>query len=312
VINRSTDLRLGWIGTGKMGYPLVSRLLDAGCDVAVYNRTPNKAEPLSQIGATLVDAPGDLADREIVFSVVSAPADFLSVTLGERGLLSDPNRSPRYLVDCSTISADASERVRAHAERVDTTLVAAPVSGNGKVVAHGGALFAVSGPPAAYEAVRPFLEMMGRGARYIGDGDSARVVKIAHNLLLGAITQGLVETTLLAQAAGITRRTYLDFINESPLGSNFSAYKTPALVALDWTPTFNTTSLCKDLELGLAAGQDAGVSLPLTRAVLNQVRDAIVAGHADDDFAAMLAVQAKLSGIQLSAEQGEADLAPTE
>jgi 3-hydroxyisobutyrate dehydrogenase-like beta-hydroxyacid dehydrogenase len=153
--------------------------------------------------------------------------------------------------------------------------------------------------------------MMGRGVRYIGEDDTARMVKIAHNLFLGALTQAMVETTLLAQSAGISRRAYLEFLNASPLGSGFSAYKTPAMLSLDWTPTFNTTLLRKDLDLGLAAAAEEGLPLPVTAAVREQVQEAIDAGYADDDFAAMLAVQAERAGISLTAEAETTDVSST-
>ena len=300
--NRPGTHRIGWIGVGNMGYPLVSRLLETGCDVAVYNRTRSKAEPLTKIGATVVDRPVELADRDIVFTVVSGPADFVEVMLGDDGVLSG-SEAPQYLVDCSTISADASDKVRGEAERRGSTLIAAPISGNGEVVALGRALFAMSGPEAAAAEVRPYLEAMGRGAHYLGEGDDARLVKIAHNLFLGAVIQSLVETTLLVQTAGIPRAGYLDFINESVLGSMFSAYKTPALVGLDWTPTFNSKMLRKDLDLGLEAAAEHDLDLPVTDVVRRLVQEAIDAGHAEEDFAAMLDVQARAAGMALEVEE---------
>jgi 3-hydroxyisobutyrate dehydrogenase len=297
--NTRTAHRIGWIGVGNMGLPLVTRLLRAGCDVAVYNRTREKAEPLGEIGATVVDAPVALADRDIVFSVVAGPDDFRTVMLGDQGALSDPAVAPRLLVDCSTISAEASAAVRAVAQRRGVSLLAAPISGNGRHVAGGGALFAVSGPEKDVETIRPYLEILGRGMHRLGDGDDARLVKIAHNLLLGAITQSLIETTLLVEAGGISRRAYLDFINDSPLGSIFSGYKTPALVDLDWTPTFSTALLRKDLDLGLDAAAERGLELPVTAAVREQAQAAIDAGYGQDDFAAMLAAQAAANGVDL-------------
>lgn len=292
--------RIGWIGVGRMGYPLVTRLLQADCDVAVYNRTRAKAEPLAALGAELVDTPRGLADRDIVFTTVAGPADFVSVMLdADAGLLSDPEAAPQVLVDCSTISAEASSAVREAAARRGTALLAAPISGNGRHVAGGGALFAVSGPEDHLATVRPYLDILGRGAHFIGDADSARLVKIAHNLFLGAVIQSLVETSLLMEAHGISRRAYLEFINDSALGSAFSAYKTPALAELDWTATFTTTLLRKDLNLGLEAAADSEVDLPVIRTVRDQVQAAIDAGHADDDFAALLAVQAEAAGVAL-------------
>lgn len=292
--------RIGWIGAGRMGRPLITRLLQAGCDVAVYNRTRAKAEPLAALGAELVAQPRDLADRDIVFSTVAGPADFIAVMLEDEGaLLGGPTLVPQVLVDCSTISAEASSTVRAAAARRGATLLAAPVSGNGAHVAAGGALFAVSGPEAEVAIVRPYLEILGRGAHYLGEADNARLVKIAHNLFLGAVIQSLIETSLLVEASGVSRRAYLDFINDSPMGSAFSTYKTPALVDLDWTATFTSALLRKDLDLGLATAAAADLLLPVTAAVREQIQAAIDAGHADDDFAAMLAVQARAAGLDL-------------
>lgn len=296
----STRHRLGWIGVGRMGMPLVRRLLDEGCDVAVYNRTRAKAEPLTALGAAVVDAPRELAGREIVFSTVAGSDDFTAVMLDDEvGLLSDPDAVPQLIVDCSTISQAASAAVRAAAASRDATLLAAPVSGNGKHVAGGGALFAVSGPEPQMATVRPYLEILGRGAHYIGEEDSARLVKVAHNLFMGAVIQSLIETSLLVEASGISRRAYLEFVNASAMGSAFSAYKTPALLELDWTTTFTSTLLRKDLDLGLDAAGRAPLPLPVTEVVREQVQRAIDAGHADDDFASMLAVQAAAAGIEL-------------
>ncbi len=296
--------RIGWIGVGRMGRPLVTRLLRAGCNVAVYNRTRARAEPLGELGAEIVDRPRDLADRDIVFSTVAGPDDFTAVMLRDAGaLLGDPSHAPRILVDCSTISAEASSEVREAAARRGATLLAAPVSGNGRHVASGGALFAVSGPEPEFQTVRPYLQILGRGAHYIGERDSARLVKIAHNLFLGAVIQSLIETSLLVEASGVSRRAYLEFINDSPVGSAFSGYKTPALVELDWTATFTTALLGKDLDLGLAAAAELGLALPATAAVREQIEAAIDGGHAEDDFAAMLEIQARAAGLRLEPER---------
>src|ERR1700681_5010816 len=102
------DYRLGWVGTGRMGYAMASRLLKNGCDVAVYNRTRAKPEPLAEIGAAIVGSPADLADRDIVFTMVSGPDDLIEVVTGSNGILSRPNRALKLLVDCSSVSTEAS------------------------------------------------------------------------------------------------------------------------------------------------------------------------------------------------------------
>jgi 3-hydroxyisobutyrate dehydrogenase-like beta-hydroxyacid dehydrogenase len=297
-----SKLKLGWIGCGRMGSALAARLLRAGHDVAVWNRTRAKAEALAPLGATVVDAPAELADRDVVFVVVSASDDFREVTLGPSGVLAVEGRAPSILVDHSTVSEAVSAEVRAGAAAVGTRLLAAPVSGNAKIVAAGVATFAVSGPRDAYDEVRPLLDELGRGSWYVGEGERARIVKIAHNLMLGAIAQSLVETTLLLQKAGVERADYLAFLNDSVVGSIFSRYKTPALVGLDWTPTFTLPLLCKDLELGLEAARALGTELPLTETARELVRAGIAAGRVEDDFAVLLELQARAAGLELEPE----------
>ena len=294
--------KLGWIGVGRMGFPMAERLLKKGADVAVYNRTRAKAEPLGAKGARVVDSPADLADRDIVFTMVSASDDLLEVVTGSSGLLSRPGRAPRILVDCSTVSQEASAKASAAAAEVGCSLLAAPVSGNGKVVKAGRLSVVVSGRRAAFEEALPYLEALGEGVSYVGEGELARMVKICHNVYLGVIAQSLSEITVLAEKAGVPRHAFLDFINKSVLGSTFTRYKTPALVNLDFAPTFTPVLLRKDLDLGLAAGRNFQVPMPLTAAVREIVQGLIGNGYVDCDFAALLELEAKAAGMKLKPE----------
>jgi 3-hydroxyisobutyrate dehydrogenase len=295
--------RIGWIGTGRMGYELAARLLRAGCDVAVWNRTREKAEPLAELGAEIVDSPAALGDRDIVFTMMAGPEDFLQVTTGEDGVLSgNGGRAPAVLVDSSTVSADASQRVRAFAEERGTAVLAAPVSGNPKVVKAGRLTVVASGPREAFDTAEPYLQLFGEGVTYAGPGDSARLVKLCHNLLLGIVAQSLAEITVLAEKGGVSRHDFLDFMNSSVLGSTFSRYKSPAFVNLDFTPTFTPVLLRKDFDLGLEAAAELGASLPLAERCLELIQNVIDEGYSDVDFAAMIAVQAKAAGYEIQPE----------
>jgi 3-hydroxyisobutyrate dehydrogenase len=294
--------RLGWVGTGRMGYALATRLLDAGCDVAVYNRTRAKAEPLAELGAVVVDSPADLADREIVFTMVAGPEDFKAVVLGDNGLLSRPQEAPGVIVDSSTISPDASAQVRAETEARGVALLAAPVSGNPSVVDAGKLTVVVSGPSGAWEAARPYLELFGAGATYVGDGDVARLVKICHNLMLGVVAQSLAEITVLAEKGGVSRAAFLEFLNKSVMGSMFTRYKTPAIVNLDFTPTFTPALLYKDFHLGFEAAEDHGVPMPVAAAAQQAVQALMGFGYDDIDFMALLELEARASSLELEPE----------
>ena len=294
--------RLGWVGTGRMGFALATRLLGAGCDVAVYNRTRSKAEPLTELGAEVVDAPADLADRDVVFTMVGGPDDFKAVILGEHGLLSSPDAAPSVIVDSSTISPDASAEVRSETEARGVALLAAPVSGNPSVVDAGKLTVVVSGPDEAWQAARPYLELFGAGATYVGEGDAARLVKICHNLMLGVVAQSLAEITVLAEKGGVSRAAFLEFLNKSVMGSMFTGYKTPAIVNLDFTPTFTPALLYKDFHLGFEAAEEHGVPMPLAAAAQQAVQALMGFGYEDVDFMALLELEARASGLELVPE----------
>ncbi|MGW0627320.1 NAD(P)-dependent oxidoreductase [Streptomyces sp. RLB3-6] len=294
--------RIGWIGTGRMGYQLAGRLLDAGHDVAVYNRTRAKAEPLSEKGATIVDRPEELADRDVVFVMVSASADLESVTTGPGGVLTAKNVAPGVLIDSSTVSTQVSALVREAAAKRGTDFLAAPVSGNPKVIAAGKLTVAVSGPREVFDAIEPMLNLLGRGVTYVGEDEVARLVKIAHNVFLGVVTQSLAEITLLAEKGGVKRSAFLEFLNDSVMGSVFTKYKSPALVNLDFKPTFTNILLRKDFDLALAAARELEVPMPVASATAQFVQAAIGAGHTEEDFATLILEQARRCGITLEPE----------
>jgi 3-hydroxyisobutyrate dehydrogenase len=296
------DRRLGWVGTGRMGYALASRLLEAGCDLAVYNRTRSKAEPLAELGAAIADSPAGLADRDIVFTMVAGPEDFKEVVLGRYGLLSGDGSAPSVVVDSSTVSPDASAEVRERAAASGTALVAAPVSGNPRVVEAGLLTFVASGPEEAYRLALPYIELLGAGVTYVGEGERARLVKICHNLMLGVVAQSMAEIAVLAEKGGVSRADLLAFLNDSVMGSLFTRYKTPAFVNLDFTPTFTPKLLFKDFELGFEAAREHGVPMPVAAAAQQVVQALIGHGYGEVDFAALLELEARGSSLDLEAE----------
>lgn len=293
---------IGWAGAGRMGSSMASRLLKAGCDVAVWNRTRAKAAPLADKGAAIVDRPADLAGRDIVFTMLAGSDDFLAVVTGPDGLLSRDGVAPKILIDCTTVSEEASARARAAAAERGTAFLAAPVSGNAKVVKAGKLSFVVSGPHPAFDEALPYLAALGVGASYVGEGEHARIVKICHNVLLGVVTQSLAEVTVLAEKAGVPRHAFLAFLNQSVMGSVFSRYKTPAFVNLDFSVTFTPALLRKDIELGLAAGRRLDVPMPLAAQTREIVQALIGNGFTETDFAQLLTLQARASGLELEPE----------
>jgi 3-hydroxyisobutyrate dehydrogenase len=297
--------RLGWLGTGRMGIALVHRLLAADCDVTVYNRTRAKAEPLAAAGAKVVGAASELAGVDICFVTVGTSQDLIDALIGPAGLTSGGGRTPAVVVDCSTVSPEASDHVRRELAARGSKLLAAPVMGNPKVAKVGRLTFAVSGERAAFELASPYLDLLGAGATYVGDGELARTVKLCHNLFLGVVIQSLAEVTVLAEKSGVSRQALLACLNNSVMGSTFSRYKTPALVNLDFHPTFTASLLRKDFDLGLAAARQREVPMPVASAVHQLVQALVGYGFGEDDFAALLVLQARSAGLELISENAE-------
>lgn len=297
--------RIGWVGAGRMGFALAERLLKAGVKLSVYNRTRAKAEPLAALGATLVDSLADLADFDLVFVIVAESKDLLEVISGPKGLLSRVGKAPRVVIDSSTVSEAASAEARKALARSGAGFLAAPVSGNPKVVRSGKLSVVVSGPQLAYDRAAPYLKLFGRGVSYVGEGEKARIVKICHNVYLGIAAQALAEITVLAEKSGVPRHAFLSFINDSVMGSVFSRYKTPAFVNLDLAATFTPPLLRKDLDLGLEAARAESVPMPLTAATREIVQSLIGHGYTDCDFAALIALEAKAAGLHLVSENAK-------
>jgi 3-hydroxyisobutyrate dehydrogenase len=298
---------IGWIGAGRMGVELASRLLDAGYDVAVYNRTMAKAAPLISRGAVPAHGPADLASRDVVFTMVAASDDLLEVTTGENGVLADPASAPGLIVDFTTVSMQASAAVRGAGDKRGTEFLAAPVSGNPRVVRAGKLSLAVSGKVETFAAAEPLLQVFGHRVTYVGGDEVARLVKICHNVLLGVTIQALAEVTVLAEKGGASRAAFLEFINHSVLGSMFTRYKSPALVHLDFTPTFTVPLLLKDFDLGLAASRELEAPMPIAAGAAALVASALGAGYRTEDFATLLLEQARRAGVTLVPEDVEVD-----
>jgi 3-hydroxyisobutyrate dehydrogenase-like beta-hydroxyacid dehydrogenase len=295
-------VRIGWIGTGRMGYAMAERLASGGAALTVWNRTRAKAEPLSALGAEIAPALSDLAACDIVFCMVSTWDDVHAVIAGPGGLLSQQSRGPRLVVECSSISLEGSAALRELLRQRGIDMLAAPVSGNAKVIKAGRLSFVCSGPRAAFDAALPYLKMIAPAASYVGEAELARIVKICHNVFLGVVTQSLAEITVLAQKAGVSRHAFLDFMNQSVLGSTFTRYKTPAFVNLDFKVTFTPQLLRKDLDLGLDAARRFEVPMPLASLTRDIVQTLLGHGMREQDFAQLLLLQAEASGIKLQPE----------
>jgi 3-hydroxyisobutyrate dehydrogenase len=303
--------KIGWIGMGRMGFPMAERLIKAGHDVSIWNRTRAKAEPLKKIGGKIVDRLTDLKSVDVLFSIVATGPDVQDVLYGKDGVAAGTGRMPPVVVDCSTIAVEESAAIRNKLKELGADFVAAPVSGNAKVIKAGQLSAVVSGAEPACKIAMPLIEVFApRGVSYVGDGELARVCKIAHNVMLGVVMENLIEITLLTNKMGVPRHAFLAFLNNGVMGSMFTRYKSPALVNLDWTTTFTPELLRKDLDLGLELAREMDVPMPVTAATREVLQSHFGAAtlqknpqdYLQKDFAALAETMALAAGMKLVSE----------
>ena len=308
--------KLGWIGLGRMGEAMVKRLMAGGHKVDVWNRTASKAEPLVAYGASIASSKAALANCDIVFTMVSTTDDLKQVLFDDGGLVAG-SQKPKVVVDSSSISQEGSAEIRERLEAMGVAYLCTPVSGNAKVAKAGKLLMVSSGPKPLYDQAEPYLQAMARKVMWVGEGELARIWKIAHNTMFGVVIQNLCEITVLAEKAGIPRHVFLESINDSVLGSMYTRYKSPVLTNLTFEQvTFTPKLLLKDMDLGMATAKTYGVAMPAAAATRESVARMVGrmsnvgsedAGSGDVDFAILLKETAADAGLQLVSENKSID-----
>ena len=274
------SLKVGLVGLGKMGQAFAERLLDAGHDLTVFNRTPGREAALVERGARWG---GELGEVDVLFSSL-ADDEALDAWAGRLTEL----RRGAVLVEMSTVSVAASRRLGEALARAGVRYLRSPASGNPGSVRAGTSALIVSGDRADFDEVEPLLEAITPTVRYVGGGDAARVVKLTFQILIVGTAELLAEALVLGEAAGVEREALLDAIGASVVGSTFVKYKSEPLLRDDYTATFTAALMQKDVDLVFELAEEAGVDLPVTREIAAVLDATARNGHADEDFMAML------------------------
>jgi 3-hydroxyisobutyrate dehydrogenase-like beta-hydroxyacid dehydrogenase len=291
---------VGYVGLGVMGSSIVRRLLGAGHDVTVWNRTHEKAAPLLEDGARWAGSPREVAEgSDIVFTMVTNTAAVRAVTDGEDGIIAGLTAGKVY-VDMSTASP---ANTRALAERVAESgaqMLDAPVSGTSITVDQGKATIMVGGDEDAFTRVKPVLDAIGPKVFHLGPSGSAVTLKIAINLSLAVQMLAFSEGVLIAEKSGITRARAVEVMLASVIASPMVTYRGPLVLGHPDEVWFDCHMMQKDLNLALELGQELEVPLPTT-AVTNELLTAANGmGIGERDFAVLFDVLAAMSGVKTS------------
>jgi 3-hydroxyisobutyrate dehydrogenase-like beta-hydroxyacid dehydrogenase len=290
--------RIGFVGLGNMGQPMARRLLDAGWDLTVYNRTPGKTASLVAAGARKADSLQALRHCDVVITMIRTDDDLRAVTVGPGGLLGSDGPVP-LLIDCSTVSAQVTNEIAAVAKAQGSDLLAAPVAGGPSVIGTGGLAIICSGARQAYDYALPVLDALAGQVIYAGEGATSRTVKILHNLVAAVLVHSLAEVCVLAESLDIRRQDLLAFICAGAVGSPFIGYKSALMNSLDFEAAFTSALMLKDVDLGLDLARAAGVQTPLIDGTRATIADLIAAGRGELDIAALLVHLAEANGVVL-------------
>jgi 3-hydroxyisobutyrate dehydrogenase len=288
---------LGFVGLGVMGGQMVDRLLRKGHAVTGYNRTASKARWLLERGMKLADSPRAVAAAaDVTFAMVTNTAALEAVTDGPQGLLAGLSAG-KILVDMSTVSPAFSRALAGRVRKTGADMLDSPVSGSVITLQEGKLSVMVGGRRETFDRVKPLLEDIGPKVTYVGENGLAVSMKIATNLSVAVQMLAFSEGVLLAEKSGIARETAVDVLTHSAIGSPMIQYRGPFVLRLPEEAWFNVNMMQKDLLLALDMGRELDVPLPTTATVNEFLTAARGMGLAEQDFAVVFEVLARLSGV---------------
>lgn len=281
-------MKIGWIGLGNMGVPMAKNLLKAGKKLNIYNRTMEKANGLIDMGAEYKNSPLKVTEEsDIIFVMVSDDTATKEVFKGESGIIQGLKKD-KIVVDMSTVSPNTSKELSNLVLEKGANMIDAPVSGSVKPAEEGNLVILAGGEEKTYQTLKPLFDILGKESFYLGTSGSGTSAKLAINSFLGITIQGLAETVLFAEKAGISNNVMLNIINESVLQSPITKLKTNNIVEDNYKAAFALKHGKKDLGLALDQIRELAIDLPLVEKTADTFEEAYNKGYGEQDIMAIL------------------------
>jgi 3-hydroxyisobutyrate dehydrogenase-like beta-hydroxyacid dehydrogenase len=289
------NAKVGWVGAGKMGIPMIRNLLAGGIAVSVSEPNTAAHSPLSAAGAIVSSDLSAVTGSSIVFAALPHDQALRDVVAGLKGKL--PAGST--LVEMSTVSPECSTEVAALLAESGVRYVRAPVSGSTTMAEKATLTLLASGDETGWNSALPMIRMISARQFWLGQAEEARYMKLVLNTLVGASSAILAEAVALGASGGLSRAAMMEVICESAVASPLFKYKSELVVSQDYTPAFTIQQMIKDFTLISDAARNNGVPLLAAGLILELYRTAANAGLQNEDFFALVKWH---SGI--SAQQG--------
>lgn len=288
--------RLGFIGLGKMGYPMAANLLRDGFPLLVYDIVSEKVRKLSEIGATPARSPGDLACAEVIISMVLNDPLLETVSIGPGGVFH--NAAPGTIfVSMSTVSPAISSRLDEEAEKRKISFLRAPVVGSvPHAITRTLTIFA-SGPEEAYKEVSDVLSALGQKVLYLGRENEALYQKLLINMMFAITAAMTAEALAFGERGGLDRNQMIEIVSSSLAGPPILGYKKQLLQERNYTPAFTVSQLAKDLDIAMDVGRCLNMPLPITSLVRQFLGAMQAQGKGELDYFGLVGWMEELAGI---------------
>lgn len=295
--------RVGFIGLGIMGRGMANNLLKAGFKVRVWNRTASRMDALVEAGAEAGSSPADVAaNSDMIVTCVSDTPDVERVILGEDGVIHGA-KAGSLVIDCSTISPQATRDIAAKLAEKNVHMLDAPISGGSEGAAKGTLSIMVGGDEEQFQRATPIFQAMGKTITHIGPVGTGQTVKLVNQVLVVGNCLAMCEALLLAQAGGVDLQKTYDAISQGAAGSWMFTNRGPQIMKRDWRPGFTVALQQKDLRLVLEAADDLGVPLAGTSLIFNLYRTLEAQGLQEEGNHALVKALEHLAGFEVGTKQ---------
>jgi 3-hydroxyisobutyrate dehydrogenase len=290
--------RIAFIGLGSMGGGMAARLAESGYEIAVYNRTRAKAEPLAELGARVADTPADAAREADVLMLSLADQRAVDSTLFGADGAAEALRSGSRIVDLSTVSPEFARELSARAAEAGYRAIEACVLGAPHHARTGELRVMVGGPEEDFHAVEDLLHAIGKEVTYLGASGAGATMKLVLNMLMGVQMPALAEAVVFGERAGLDRAQILELISKSGYSSPVMSFRCPMMAERTFQrAAFRLSLMRKDMMLVLGQAQQLGVPLPVSESAYSMLTAATQQGLGELDVSAIVAFQERLSGM---------------
>ena len=291
--------RIGFIGLGTMGLPMAKRLLEAGYQLIVYNRSLEKAKGLESLGAQVATSPEEVARQsQVVFTMLTADKAVEDIILGAGGIATSASEG-MIVIDCSTISPITSKRVAEELKRSGVEMLDAPVTGSEPHAIQGTLSFLVGGSRDVFTLCEPLFSILGKKSSYLGRSGSGSYAKLAHNAMAAINLLSLAEGMVMVTKAGIDPELFVQAIGGGGAKSNMMDMKIPKILDRDFRAHFATNLMHKDLRLALELANELKIPVPVLSTVKEMLQMAITQGYGDEDMCSVIKTYEEWSGIEV-------------